>query len=845
MKPGTVVADRFEVKSLVHSQGENLLFRATDRTSGAAVALKVVGGDNRRIVSRFEREAELLAQLDHPGIVRFVESGEAEGSRYIAMEWLVGETLLARLGRGAMAVDETIALGRTVADALGAGHRALVVHRDVKPSNIFLVDADPGRAKLLDFGVARWSAQRPLTQDGMLVGTPGYMSPEQARGDSVDPRADVFALGCVLFECVSGLPAFAASSLPAVLMKILFEDAPRLSEVTDGVSAGLDALVAVMLRKDPGGRPGDGAAVARALDAISTGAAVAPVSSRPPGAAAHDALTSAERHLVSIVVVAGPHVERLDMESTAVREASVPIDGTAMAEAAASAGGRLVHLVDGTRVCILVGGGDPMDHAARAARCALALRALSPEPPVVLGTGLAELGARLPVGRVVDRVAALAAHGVRDVVVDHVTRGMLGSAFAVEERDGSLFLVGERSEAELARTLGGRATPFVGRERELRMLLSIWDATREEHTASAAVVVGGTGLGKTRLRHELVEAIQARGDAGTIWRGRGDALATTSPLSLMADIVRRAAGVARGLSPTEERRAIANFVSVLPLADPSRVAAFLGAMLGMPRDDAELGELRAARRNPTLMGDLVRDSIEALVSARCADGPLLLVVDDLHLGDLPTVQALDHLLDRLRELPLAVICFARPEVDRTFPSLWAARPVTRIALPPLGRRATTALARAALGADAPDESVALLVEQSEGNPFFLEELVRSRAGGGASALPRAWSRSFSDGSSRSTPRSAAPCAQPASSATRRGQAGSHSCSAPRRSRPGARDRGALRARAPRPALALAVRGRDEARVPAGARARGGVPALDRRGPCARSSARGGVARARR
>jgi hypothetical protein len=270
------VNDRFERLEQVGDGGMGTVWRARDRTTGELVALKILHREGAADLERFVREAAILAELDHPGIVRYI----AHGDGWLAMEWLDGETLAQRLLRGRLGVHESIDLVRRAAEALGAAHARGIVHRDVKPSNIFLAGE---RIKLLDFGVARRARERGPTQTGVMVGSAGYMAPEQVRGlRNLDARVDVFALGCVLYECVTGRPAFAGDDPLAMLSRMLLEPPP-----VPGIRE-LDALIAKMLAHAPSERPAGGAAVADALSHISAGDE-AP--SAPSG------ITAAERRL--------------------------------------------------------------------------------------------------------------------------------------------------------------------------------------------------------------------------------------------------------------------------------------------------------------------------------------------------------------------------------------------------------------------------------------------------------------------------------------------------------------------------------------------------------------------
>ena len=213
--PACVVRDRgrfgerFQVESLVGSGGMGMVFRGRDLLDGQPVAVKVLRKQGHDATERLFREAEALAALAHPAIVRYVAHGATlQGEPYLVMEWLDGETLEDRLARGAIGPVAAARLGSRVLGALAAAHGLGIVHRDLKPSNLFLPGADLGQAKLLDFGIARWTHDDlRVTRPGKTLGTPMYMAPEQARdGEAVDGRADIFSLGCVIYECATGEP---------------------------------------------------------------------------------------------------------------------------------------------------------------------------------------------------------------------------------------------------------------------------------------------------------------------------------------------------------------------------------------------------------------------------------------------------------------------------------------------------------------------------------------------------------------------------------------------------------------------------------------------------------------
>jgi serine/threonine-protein kinase len=284
MKPRDLVDGRFEIERLAGSGGMGKVYRALDRRTGQPVALKALHGQSPDHLERFAREASLLAEIRHPGIVGFVSRGTTpEGVVFLVMDWLDGESLSQRLDRGLPAVAEVVALGQRSAEALAAAHARGVVHRDLKPGNVFLPGGDVTRPMLVDFGIARVNVPgQTLTRTGTTLGTPGYMSPEQAKGEpSVDGRADLFSLGCVLYRCLAGEPPFTGDAFSAMI-KAVKEPAPPLSSFRGDLPPALPELIERLLAKSPDQRPRDAAAVAAELGAIAAGGA-APPTWQPPG----------------------------------------------------------------------------------------------------------------------------------------------------------------------------------------------------------------------------------------------------------------------------------------------------------------------------------------------------------------------------------------------------------------------------------------------------------------------------------------------------------------------------------------------------------------------------------
>ncbi len=261
---GTVFGGRYQVRGLLGKGAMAQVLLALDQTTGASVAIKVLETKHiadKRKVARFIQEAKAVAQVTHRSIVEMLDVGLAEGGApYLVMELLSGESLGEWLRREkTMAPELGLPFVRQVAEALSAVHRAGIVHRDVKPDNVFLLGEKkaPHSAKMVDFGFAKLSQQGALTQAGVSVGTVEYMSPEQALSDVVDARADVYGLGVLVYRMFSGHLPFVSSDATEMLFRHVTEEPALLAlpASTPGpMAAGIAAIVRKMLRKRPENR---------------------------------------------------------------------------------------------------------------------------------------------------------------------------------------------------------------------------------------------------------------------------------------------------------------------------------------------------------------------------------------------------------------------------------------------------------------------------------------------------------------------------------------------------------------------------------------------------------------
>lgn len=266
-----LIDGRFELRRLIGRGGMGFVYQASDHLTGGMVAIKLIrDATHSDMVARFQREISTLAELDHDHIVKYIQHGKTtSGVPYLAMEWVEGTNLAEVLSQRRLRLDETLVLIRQVACALGAAHARGFIHRDLKPSNVLVQEGDLRKSKVVDFGIthaARMTA--PLTVTGMIVGTPGYMAPEQTQGvrGVIDSRTDVFALGCLLFECLTGRPAFETDGSVMALARMFVDPIPRVRDLQPDIPVFLDELCSTMLSINPAQRPADMDSVIRALD---------------------------------------------------------------------------------------------------------------------------------------------------------------------------------------------------------------------------------------------------------------------------------------------------------------------------------------------------------------------------------------------------------------------------------------------------------------------------------------------------------------------------------------------------------------------------------------------------
>ncbi|MEM9491903.1 MAG: serine/threonine-protein kinase, partial [Myxococcota bacterium] len=419
MELGTVIADRYAIEALAGSGGMATVYRGLDRHNDRVVAIKLLQPESAHMDEYLAREGELLHNLRHPAIVSYHDSGVTSSQqRFLVMEWLDGVDLTVRLREEPLTLAETLTLIGRIASALAHSHEHHIVHRDVKPANIFLPGRDVRTAKLLDFGVARWALGESIVQTspGARYGTPAYMSPEQVRGvQHLNPRTDIFSLGCVLYECLTGEPAFAAHDAMAVFCKILMDQPPSVRDVMPEIPETVEVLLRRMLSKRPANRPNSTRLIREVAD-IAASLPTTLLNLQPQSQTEREAITDTEQRVVHVLIAAVDNqffdpikaaAQWLDSDKAGADRAQGQAWSDTKSGIPTGRLDRLTHhlVLLGARFCVLDDGSviavmdnsnaaagttiTPVDQAINTARCALLLHEEMPQAIIAITSGRA------------------------------------------------------------------------------------------------------------------------------------------------------------------------------------------------------------------------------------------------------------------------------------------------------------------------------------------------------------------------------------------------------------------------------------------------------------------------
>ncbi|PID39029.1 MAG: hypothetical protein CSA65_06500 [Proteobacteria bacterium] len=759
----TILDGVFRLERLITRGGMGEIWRGVDVRSGEPVAIKRVPDHvddvGAQLRHRLVREAKAIANLEHPNVVRHIAAGfDREGNPYLALEWLEGENLEQLRRRGGLKLPQVLEVVRQTLAGLGTCHERGIVHRDVKPGNIFLArHKEDVEVKLIDFGLALMADRATrMTAAGEIMGTLYYLSPEQARGvEETTFATDIYATGVVLYELLTGQPPFRAEKPLAVLLKIVTETPPRPRQLRPDLPPWLEDVIIRAMQRNPGERFTSCEEMAAALTreppratptapVMPTDVADALAKTLPPASP-----STPEYRLVSLLCVrpqrngkpSGGPAESTYADSTPetsqpnARKPDTRRPIAAQVRPAIERAGGVVYGLMGGELIGIYGLDETIgDEALRAVRTGLAVRGQVGESASLLVATVHILfgeGLQLEADDLDRAIALLAKVPPGELVLDEASRDLTRDRVKLRRHRSHEVVTSLASNTVAERPVLGVRTPTVGREEELTFIRELFGECERKGVARAVVVSGAAGVGKSRLCRALLPELRAR--SALCLEGRAVMSKTRTRYNIFGDALSQLAGLQIGDDEDARRRALGNFVSRYVRAEhQDEVTIFLGEAIGLPFSPTtirwseslaqRLSMLRVARSEPQMMRQKTAEATERLMCDASAEGPVTVVFEDLHWADDESLELLTTLTRCLENVPVFFIGTCRPELleREEVPLLEGIR--HHIELGPLHERAMSRLLRAVLGRIAEDHEQ-LMLDWCDGNPYFAEELV--------------------------------------------------------------------------------------------------------------------------
>jgi serine/threonine protein kinase/tetratricopeptide (TPR) repeat protein len=764
---GKLIA-HYRVSSLLGAGGMAEVYLAVDTRLGRRVALKILpdksmygwSGTDGDHIARFEQEARAASALNHPNILTIFEIGEAEQIRFIATEYVEGETLRQRIGRGRIALTEALDIACQIAGALAAAHAAGIIHRDIKPENIMI--RPDGLAKVLDFGLAKLTAPQPFggptaesaaeseavsvhTGSGILIGTVGYMSPEQVRGQPLDGGSDIFNLGAVLYEMITGTRPFPGDTPGDVIVSILEREPDPLRALATDVPVQVEQIVVRALAKDRKQRyptaadlQADLKKLGSSLEAIHHKTAAQPAANP----------TEAWRRQATVVCSNLSGYAAIVEQLTPLELEEVGgLIRAAVTEVITASGG-LLERFTGQELIALFGipvasendslravrAGLALHHRVRELSAAMAERVgheiklqtgISSGPLVAQSQHRGELKVAGDAIQVASRLAAYA--DTDEILIDCDLHRVIAPYFKTassgeyrlrpDEPCATVHRIegesGVQTRLEAALQMG--LTRYIGRKRELAAIGSAIESMLGGQ-GHLITIVGEAGIGKSRLLFEMRRQLEDKHVAVLSGRCEPDRR-SISYMPFIEALRNAVTPPASGSSAELKRSAISRIKEIDPnLEDYLPIYLHI---LSIPSEEHALplglagGELRLA----------ILDAFCAILTLAAKNEPAAILFEDWHWADEGSKEALKRLAGMLSGYRLMLVVTGRPECDFDWGYITNHTPIR---LGSLDAAASAEFMGQVFGAErVQDDLAARLCERTGGNPFFIEEICRA------------------------------------------------------------------------------------------------------------------------
>jgi class 3 adenylate cyclase/tetratricopeptide (TPR) repeat protein len=733
------------------------------------------------IGDRFQREARLIARLEHPYLLPVYDFDGTHDPPYIVMRFLEGGTLKQVIERGGLPPDESLYTLRQVASALDYAHRQGVIHRDLKPSNI-MIDLE-GNAFITDFGIARVSdAARDLTGTGMALGTPGYMAPEQVWGESdVDGRADVYSLGAIIFEMLAGDPPFSPENVAGLLVAHLQEPVPEVTESNAAIPAEVNEVINKAMAKERNKRYGSAGKLVKALaEALKSETSGTPAQLRSmtrsfaseqlavlaegvdtESNGDTDTTPSDQQRQLTVLHVDLTELAEILYETEEPEDARETMDDlwNRLERVMLEHGGALQSRTAEVGLTLWGVEASREDDPERAIRAALAMKAAvieastghwgeDDEPPpfkagITTGPILLEQestsGAFLASGMAITLAGRLKdAAPPGEILVAHDTFTHVRGVFTFQPLP-PIRMRGRKEPLEVYIAVEAKPRPFrrpmrgvegvetrmVGREAELKALQDALILTIEDRETQVVTVVGEAGVGKSRLLYEFSNWVDLLDE--DIWHFQARAVqpARQQPYAVLRDLFSFRFRILDSDPPPMVRKKFVDGVVHFMGEDAIEKAQIFGQFISF--DFSEIPAVQAALQEPKRFEEQARHYLGQFFSAAAQSNPVSIQIEDIHWADDPSLDLVNHLVRAKTDLPLFAACMARPELFERRPGWGEGQAYhARINLESLSRLDSRRLIREILKKmdKVPLELRDLIVERAEGNPFYVEELVK-------------------------------------------------------------------------------------------------------------------------